>query len=200
MTLAQKKLTENILRGSQSLLDLVNDLLDLSRIDAGKMELKYELCDIKQFTYDTYENFKGLMAKKNMQFKLEESLDTNYELFTDKAKLTLIYNNLISNAYKYTPENGDVIFKTATVIEGDIAWLTFSITDSGIGIPNDEIPKLFDRFATISTHNDIAATIQSTGLGLSIVKKIITGMSGTIVVTSTVGKGSTFTVKLPYKK
>jgi signal transduction histidine kinase len=195
---AQKKLIENILRGSQSLLDLVNDLLDLSRIDAGKMELKYESCDVKQFTYDIYENFKALMAKKNMQFKLEESLNTNYELCTDKAKLTLIYNNLLSNAYKYTPEHGDVLFKTSTVVEDNTAWLTFSITDSGVGIPTDELPKLFDRFANISTHNNIAATIQSTGLGLSIVKKIVTGMWGTIKAESIIGKGSTFTVSLPY--
>ncbi len=196
----QKKLLENILRGSQSLLELVNDLLDLSRIDAGKMELKYEICDIKSLTNDTYEDFKTLMSKKNMQFNLEESLSQDYNFSTDKAKLRLIYNNLISNAYKYTPENGNVVFRISTVIENDIPWLDFSVTDSGVGIPDEEIPKVFDRFASISTHNNLAATIQSTGLGLSIVKKIVVGMGWNIFVQSIVGQGTTFTVKLPYKK
>jgi signal transduction histidine kinase len=93
-----------------------------------------------------------------------------------------------------------VTWKTTTEMEWDTAWLVFSVWDSGVGIPAEEIPHVFDRFASISTHNDIAATIQSTGLGLSIVKKIITGMGGTVTVESIVKQWTTFTVKLPYEK
>lgn len=196
----QKKLAHNILKWGESLLELVNDLLDLSRIDAGKMELNYVSCDIKEITNDIYENFKALMQKKNMTFELKENLDTSHEFFTDKAKITLIYNNLLSNAYKYTPEHGHVTYATKTEIQDGHSWLVFSVTDSGVGIPADEIPHVFDRFASISTHNDIAATIQSTGLGLSIVKKIVTGMGGEISVESIVKQGTTFTVRLPYEK
>ena len=91
-------------KSSESLIALVNDLLDLSRIDAGKMELKYEVCDIKELVRGTFESFATLMAKKSMNFTLKETIDTDLIFTTDRAKITLLFNNLISNAYKYTPE------------------------------------------------------------------------------------------------
>lgn len=160
-------------KSSESLIALVNDLLDLSRIDAGKMELKYEVCDIKELVRGTFESFGTLMQKKNMNFTLKETLNTDYILTTDRAKLTLLFNNLISNAYKYTPEKGGVEWQIRTEVQENEAWLNFSVTDTGVGIPESELPHVFDRFASISTHNNIASTIQSTGLGLSIVKKIV---------------------------
>lgn len=173
---AQKKLVENMYKSSESLIALVNDLLDLSRIDAGKMELKYEVCDIKELVKATFEGFGTLMDKKNMNFTLKETLDPNYAFTTDRAKLTLLFNNLISNAYKYTPEKGDVEWEIGTEMRVGEAWLHFSVTDTGVGIPEAEIEHVFDRFASISTHNNITSTIQSTGLGLSIVKKIVLKM------------------------
>lgn len=196
---AQKKLVENMYKSSESLIALVNDLLDLSRIDAWKMELKYEVCDIKDLVQGTYENFTALMKKKNMNFSLVETLDTNFDFTTDKAKLTLLFNNLISNAYKYTPEKGEVIWEIGTKINNEEPWLTFSVKDSWVWIPEVELAHVFDRFASISTHNNIASTIQSTGLWLSIVKKIVTGMGGTVDVISTVWKWTAFTITLPYK-
>ena len=170
---AQKKLVENMYKSSEALIALVNDLLDLSRIDAGKMELKYEVCDIKELVRGTFESFGTLMGKKSMNFTLKDTLDTEYEFTTDKAKLTLLFNNLISNAYKYTPEKGNVEWQIGTDVKENEAWLNFSVTDTGVGIPEAELPHVFDRFASISTHNNITSTIQSTGLGLSIVKKIV---------------------------
>lgn len=198
MNNAQKKLVENMFRGSESLIALVNDLLDLSRIDAGKMELKYENCDIAEMVENTFENFTALMAKKNMDFTLEKKIDTNLVFVTDKSKLTLLFNNLISNAYKYTPEKGSVHWDVATELKNEEPWLVFSVKDSGVGIPEAELPHVFDRFASISTHNNITSTIQSTGLGLSIVKKIVTGMGWIITIKSVVGEGSTFCIELPY--
>lgn len=195
---AQKKLVENMYKSSESLIALVNDLLDLSRIDAGKMELKYEVCDIKELVRGTFESFGTLMQKKNMNFTLKETLNTDYILTTDRAKLTLLFNNLISNAYKYTPEKGGVEWQIRTEVQENEAWLNFSVTDTGVGIPESELPHVFDRFASISTHNNIASTIQSTGLGLSIVKKIVVWMGWSINVVSTVGKWSTFSIQLPY--
>ncbi len=195
---AQKKLVENMYKSSESLIALVNDLLDLSRIDAGKMELKYEICDIKELVRGTFESFGTLMTKKSMNFSLKETLDAQYNFTTDRAKLTLLFNNLISNAYKYTPEKWNVEWNIGTEIRWNEPWLHFSVTDTGVGIPEAELPHVFDRFASISTHNNITSTIQSTGLGLSIVKKIVVWMGGTINVTSVVGKWSTFSIELPY--
>jgi two-component system chemotaxis sensor kinase CheA len=113
----QNKLVENILKGSDSLIALVNDLLDLSRIDAGKMKLVYEACDIQSVVKDTFENFKALMGKKSIKFTLSETLDTKEVFLIDQAKLILVFNNLISNAYKYTPENGKANFAISTVIK-----------------------------------------------------------------------------------
>jgi signal transduction histidine kinase len=110
----------------------------------------------------------------------------------------LLFNNLISNAYKYTPEKGNVQWNIGTEMQWNEPWLHFSVTDTGVGIPEAELPHVFDRFASISTHNNITSTIQSTGLGLSIVKKIVVWMGGTINVTSVVGKWSTFSIELPY--
>ena len=195
---AQKKLVENMYKSSESLIALVNDLLDLSRIDAGKMELKYEVCDIKELVRGTFESFATLMEKKNMNFTLKETIDTSLIFTTDRAKITLLFNNLISNAYKYTPEKWKVEWTIGTEMQDNESWLTFSVKDSWVGIPEAELAHVFDRFASISTHNNIASTIQSTGLWLSIVKKIVTGMGGTIDVTSTVGKWTTFSISLPY--
>jgi signal transduction histidine kinase len=195
---AQKKLVENMYKSSESLIALVNDLLDLSRIDAGKMELKYEVCDIKELVRGTFESFATLMGKKSMNFTLKETIDTDLIFTTDRAKITLLFNNLISNAYKYTPEKWEVEWIIGTEMKDNESWLTFSVKDSWVWIPEAELAHVFDRFASISTHNNIASTIQSTGLWLSIVKKIVTGMGGTVDVTSTVGKWTTFSISLPY--
>lgn len=196
---AQKKLVENMLKSSESLIALVNDLLDLSRIDAWKMELKYEVFDIADMVQSTFENFSTLMAKKSMNFSLKNTIDTDKAFSCDKWKIALLFNNIISNAYKYTPEKWNVVWEIGTTMKGKEPWLTFSVQDSWVGIPEAELPHVFDRFASISTHNNIASTIQSTGLGLSIVKKIVVKMGWDIDVTSTVGKWSTFSINLPYQ-
>gem|GEM_PF-968853 len=104
----QKKLVNNILKGSDSLIALVNDLLNLSRIDAGKMELACIPCSIQSIAHDVSENFTTLMRGKNIQFSTEDTTDPDKILSTDKEKLILVFNNLLSNAYKYTPEDGSV--------------------------------------------------------------------------------------------
>lgn len=101
----QKRLVENILKGSDSLIALVNDLLDLSRIDAGKMKLVYAPCDINTLSKEIFENFKALMEKKNIDFTFDENIDSQQEFMIDQTKLVLVFNNLISNAYKYTPND-----------------------------------------------------------------------------------------------
>lgn len=195
---AQRKLVENMLKSSESLIALVNDLLDLSRIDAWKMELKYEVFGISDMVQSTFENFSTLMAKKSMNFSLKNTIDTSREFSCDKWKIALLFNNIISNAYKYTPEKWDVTWEIGTIIKDGAPWLNFSVSDTGVGIPEAELPHVFDRFASISTHNNIASTIQSTGLWLSIVRKIVVKMGGDIEVKSTVGVWSTFTITLPY--
>jgi signal transduction histidine kinase len=158
----QKKLVENILKGSDSLIALVNDLLDLSRIDAGKMKLIYEPCNLPSTTREIFEQFSSLMKQKSIEFTLDEKIDVKQVFLIDKDKLILVFTNLLSNAYKYTPEHGKANFSLSTIVKNGLPWLQFSVQDTGIGIPQEEIPHVFDRFATISTHNNIKSTIQST--------------------------------------
>lgn len=114
------------------------------------------------------------MKEKNINFSLVNKINSENLFSTDKSKFILVINNLLSNAYKYTPDNGDVTWQLNTIFKNSQAYLSISVRDSGIGIPKEEIPKVFDRFASISTHNKIKTKIQSTGLGLSIVKMIVT--------------------------
>jgi signal transduction histidine kinase len=138
------------------------------------------------------------MNEKVITFSVDKKLNTEYDFYTDKSKFTLIITNLLSNAYKYTPNGWVVSWLAETTFKNSQPYLTLSVKDSGIGIPKDEIPKLFDRFASISTHSNIKTKIQSTGLGLSIVKRIVTELEWNITVESDTDKGANFIVEMPY--
>lgn len=199
LTDEQKTMVHKIIEGNESLMTLINDILDLSKIESGKTQFSFEEADINSIIQEIYISFQGLMMEKKIQFSIIKDINNEHPFITDKAKFILVVTNLLSNAYKYTPENGQVAFKIKTEFRKSHPYLTISVKDSGIGIPKDEIPKLFDRFASISTHSKIKTKIQSTGLGLSIVKRIITEMEGEITVESDTDKGAEFTVVLPYK-
>lgn len=199
LTEEQKTMVQKIIDGNESLMTLINDILDLSKIESGKTPFNFEEVSIGSIIQEIYISFQWLMMEKKIQFSLWKEIDENYPFITDKSKFILIVTNLLSNAYKYTPENGQVMFKVRTEFKKSLPHIVISVKDSWIGIPKDEIPKLFDRFANISTHSKIKTKIQSTGLGLSIVKRIITEMEGDIVVESDTDKGAEFTVTLPYK-
>lgn len=200
LTEDQKNMLQKIYDGNESLMRLINDILDLSKIESGKTQFVFEEIDLESLINEIFSWFEHLMMDKKIQFSLIKEIQKDLHFITDKAKLTLVINNLLSNAYKYTPELWNVVFRVESKFQDSLPYLEISVKDSGIWIPKDELEKVFERFANISTHGNIKTKIQSTGLGLSIVKRIIIEMGGTIKVESDTDKGANFIVSIPYNQ
>ena len=188
----QKKMLETIYQTSQYMLNLLEDLLDLSNIESGKLNLKLESLDINEIIKRNIELNEVIAKKKNINIVFE-----NYDLIPktlfDKNKIEQVLNNLISNAIKYSPENTST--KVYSFISGDN--ITVAVEDEGQGIPEKEHKLLFQPFTKLSVK--ATAGEKSTGLGLAIVRIIINGHGGKIWVDSEPGKGSTFYFSLPIK-
>jgi signal transduction histidine kinase len=185
-----KKYLKIIAENSKDSLDLLNELLDISAIESGKIKLKIEQNNFSSLLKNTIETFRILAAKKQIELKLNQK---NLEIifYFDRLRIKQVIENLISNAVKYAPPNTTIDIKT-TIKDG---YVRTDISDQGQGIPYEEIDSLFQPFHTSNINP--TGNEKSTGLGLSIVKKILTLHNGKIEVESTVGKGSTFTFCLP---
>ena len=182
-----------VLRSGKHLLSLINDILDLSKIEAGKMELHPESFDLKMFIGDINRTCEPL-AQKNSN-KLNVHIDENIdEIYADSTRLKQVILNLISNACKFT-ENGAIQFNVLGCNLNNEPAVKFEINDSGIGMNADQVSQLFQDFQQV----DSSATrkYEGTGLGLSISQKLSVLMGGNISVNSEEGQGSTFTVILP---
>ncbi|MEI6765169.1 MAG: hybrid sensor histidine kinase/response regulator [Bacteroidota bacterium] len=174
------------LKGMRS---LINDMLDLTRIESGKNNRHIgdvDLFDVAKFAIDTFD---PLAKQKNLKvyFDSPENLHIN----ADRQEMEIILNNLISNAIKYNNEGGQINI----ILKSTVSEITIIVEDTGIGMSADDITKLFHEFVRIKNLN--TKNIVGTGLGLSIVKKIVEIYNGTIDVSSTPGKGTTFTINLP---
>ncbi|SDB25980.1 Signal transduction histidine kinase [Pseudobutyrivibrio sp. YE44] len=192
------KYADNINVASRNLTSLINDVLDFSKIESGKLELVTDDFNIGEVLNDSYNMFLNLTQNKKQNFYLDCNQATPSILRGDEVRLKQILTNLISNAVKYTPEYGTInILVNFEAIGRDKINLIMAVKDSGIGIKPEDIPKLFLNFQRfeLSRNN----TIQGTGLGLAIVKNLTELMHGTIDVDSTYGKGSTFTLKIPFE-
>jgi two-component system chemotaxis sensor kinase CheA len=183
--------TSVIHKAGNDLLLLINDILDLSKIESGNMELIYE--DVQ--TGAILEEMKGLFGAvaedKKIDFILNDLYQDSFQ--TDKVKLSQVLKNLLSNAFKFT-KSGMVSID----IEEEHGQLLISVVDSGIGIPEDKLKTIFEAFKQVD--GSISREFGGTGLGLSISKTIVDLMNGEIVVKSQEGKGTTFTIKLPLLK
>jgi len=186
-----KKYLKIIAENSTDSLHLLNELLDISAIESGKIEINSELNSYSNLLLITTENFRMIAQKKNIDLKLHPQ---NNELifYYDRNRIKQVIENLISNAIKYSPAYSIIDVKTSI----EDGFIITDISDQGQGIPPDEMELLFQPFHT--THNKATGDEKSTGLGLSIVKKLLSQHNGKIEVESTVGKGSTFRVYLPY--
>lgn len=175
------------------LLLLINDILDLSKVEAGKMELMPEQYEITQFLKDISNMVQPLMERKNNHFKADYASNLG-EVYNDPVKLKQILFNLLSNAAKFT-ENGFIQLVVQRVQKDAQDWLLFTLVDNGIGMTGEQQQKLFTPF----TQADASTTRKygGTGLGLTITKKFIELMGGTIEVQSEFGKGSQFIIYLP---
>jgi len=184
---------EDIIMASNNLLDIVNGILDISKIEANKLEIIDKEYDIKSVLDELTALTKARIGDKGLDFRVNIDPSLPRVLYGDNVRLKQVVLNILTNAVKYTKE-GYVIFTVSSVIKDDVCRLIFSVEDSGIGIKEESIPKLFSKFERLDVEKEI--TIEGTGLGLAITKKLIELMNGTIVVQSVYGKGSKFTISI----
>jgi len=184
---------EKINAAGKHLLALINDILDLSKIEAGKMELVLDQFDLNQMLDEAAATVMPLINKKNNHLVTEFPDDLGV-IRTDLTKLRQSLFNLLSNAAKFT-EDGTINLTAATELRDDAEWVTLSVSDTGIGIREDKLETVFEEFsqADESTTRDYGGT----GLGLSISRRFCQMMGGDITVTSELGKGTTFTIDVP---
>jgi len=174
------------------LLSLINEILDLSKIEAGKLELNFEPVNLARLI-DEVVGTAGQLAEKNKNRLVVEAQEDLGALTADSMRLKQILLNLLSNACKFTKE-GEVALRGRKVADGR-DWVELAVADSGIGMTPEQQAKLFEEFSQAD-----AATAQrygGTGLGLAITRKLARMMGGDVTVTSKPGKGSVFTVRLP---
>ena len=192
----QKKYFDSINMAGHSLLTLINDILDLSKIEAGMLELQYEYFDIKDVLKEIQLIFQLKLVEKDLKFEID--LDNNLppSLYLDEVRIRQILLNLVGNAIKFT--NRGFIRIAISLIslnkEDKTLDLSIEVEDSGIGIPDDDLEMIFEEFKQQSSHDN--RIYGGTGLGLSIVKRLTERMKGHLTVKSTVGVGSSFKVNL----
>jgi CheY-like chemotaxis protein/two-component sensor histidine kinase len=179
---------------ARSLLGIINDILDISKIEAGKMELVPSHFDIGEMFDSLCSQYEFTATAKSLLFQSSIADDLPRVVYADELRLRQIVNNLVSNAVKYTKEGfASLDFSRDTRDNTDM--LVITVADSGIGIKEEDIPKIFDTFEQFDAQKNRG--IVGTGLGLSIVQNIVVLMEGSVEVESEYGKGSKFTVRLP---
>jgi signal transduction histidine kinase len=187
----QKEYLSDILTGGGHLLNLVSDILDLTKIAAGKLELNPQPFSIRQVIDRTCATIRPMPSQKNITINTDTPADDDL-VNLDPVRFMQILQNLLSNAVKFTPENG-VVNITARLDEQK--RIRLEVKDTGIGIGKEDLPRLFHAFE--QGDSSFAKRQQGTGLGLALTKKIIELQQGSISVESEPGKGSTFTVIIP---
>jgi signal transduction histidine kinase len=181
------------------LLELLNDILDMSRIESGKMELKPVPCNLTDFCASVKTIFESQSKQCNVNFKIVNNTN-NQNVLVDKVRLNQIIGNLLSNAFKFTPAGGNVIFDAhCDAAKDGVVPCKFTVSDTGKGIGKEFQKEMFKPF---TQEYASSAAVQGSGLGLSIVKNIVDAMHGTITVTSELHKGTTFVLNfnLPLAK
>lgn len=188
-----KEEVRDIMMASENLLELVNGILDISKIEANKLEIVNTEYQIKKIFDELVTLTKARLGEKPIEFRTSFDPDIPPVLYGDYSRLKQIVLNLLTNSVKYTKE-GFIELKVSTVKKDNVCRLIISVEDTGIGIKQDKIDKLFTKFERFDLDKNI--TIEGTGLGLAITKKLIELMNGKIVVQSVYGQGSKFTVAI----
>ena len=183
-----------------TLMEVVSDLLDISNMESGKFGVMAAEYDLPLFISDVVKVNADHIGSKPIQFKIVPEDKLPMRLIGDSLRIRQVFNNLLSNAFRYTSV-GTVEWRISTEREGDTIWLVSSISDSGVGIKPENIDKLFRDYNNRMDDDARVRNLEggASGLGLTLVKKIIDLMEGTITVESTWGKGSTFTVRIRQK-
>jgi signal transduction histidine kinase len=191
LNLEQKKQLKMVKGSSHHLLNLINDVLDISKIEAGEVEASFKEFSIRQLIAQVAESLRPLAEQKGLSLSAQIAPEVD-RIASDERRIRQILINLVNNAIKFT-EKGEVkIF-----CRKQDAHVAVQVTDTGIGIRDEDMGKLFKPFQQLDTGT--ARRYEGTGLGLSVCKRILDMLAGTIRVESQFGKGSTFTVTLPLK-
>lgn len=199
-TLEDKEKTLECLNKIESangyLLGLINDILDMSKIDSGKIELNEESIDLAAFVQDLTVMMQPRADEKHLQLIINNAYDNAHQLWGDTLRLKQVLINIIGNATKFTPPGGSI---TVTIepqrIEADRVYLYFAVADTGIGIAEEAMERIFNAFE--QAEKNTSSTFGGTGLGLAISSRLVQLMGGKLEVTSQVGAGSTFYFTLP---
>ncbi|MDR0852190.1 MAG: response regulator [Clostridiales Family XIII bacterium] len=188
---------EKVYNAGVTLLSLINDILDISKIESGKFELVPVEYDTPSLINDTITLNIVRIGSKPIDFHLDVDPSMPNRLIGDELRVKQVFNNLLSNAFKYTKE-GRVNWTVGCEENEDGLWLVSSVKDTGIGIRPDDLQKLFSEYNQVDTKSN--RKIEGTGLGLSICKNMVELMGGTISVESEYGKGSTFSIRILQEK
>lgn len=191
----QSEYVENIRESSYNLLSIINDILDISKIESGKIEIVESEFDVAKMLKSVCNQIKALAEKKGLVFKTDISSDIPKILFGDEIRIREILINILNNAVKYTNEGSVTLTVNLENKFDDIANLIIKSTDTGIGISDEGKSIIFHAFEQVDKKKNHG--IEGTGLGLSIVRSYIELMHGSVDVESTVGEGSTFTIMIP---
>ncbi len=186
-----QKQTGIIKRNAGRLLDLINQLLDLSKLEAGKLELKASKSNIVSFLKGILMSFESVAEVKDITLTVVTEYE-EVELYFDKEKMTKIITNLLSNAFKFTREGGQISVSIGSIGTESV---NIGIRDTGIGIPGEELPRLFDRFYQVDSSQK--REHGGTGIGLALTKELVELHYGTISVSSILGEGTEFMINLP---
>lgn len=193
----QQQYTSIINSSSESLLHIVNDILDLSKMEAGALAIKNKAFSLRSLLREIEETYAASAAEKKLNFILKVPAELEDNICGDPERLKQVLVNLISNAIKFTNEGNVSLLLSAEGIENNMASVRFAVEDSGIGIPMDKQDLIFERFEQLD--NSFVRQQGGTGLGLAITKMIVEAMGGHITVSSEPGKGSVFNFTLSFQ-
>lgn len=185
---------DKIISASKYLMSLINNILDLSKVEANKMSLHLEEFAVVPLLQEVARTITSLVSKNNNHLVVEYDENSLPNMYSDQTKIRQVLYNLLSNACKFTKE-GTITLRALKQIENEQLWVYFMVTDTGIGLTEEQANKLFQRYAQADA--SIAKDYGGTGLGLVLSQQFCYMMGGDIHLTSEYGKGSTFTVKLP---
>ncbi|MBR3747154.1 MAG: response regulator, partial [Selenomonadaceae bacterium] len=190
---------EKVLTSSKHLLGLINDILDMSRIESGRVEVAEQECNLSDLVHNLIHIIQPQITAKQQKFQIDAFKVKNEDVFADQLKINQVLINILSNAVKYTPSTGSIFFRISQY-ESDVpgyARYEFRVKDNGMGMSKEFLKHVFDPFEREETSTK--SGIQGTGLGMSITKKMVELMGGDIQVESEKDKGSEFTVTLDLK-
>lgn len=187
----QVRFAQTIYSAGNDLLNLINDILDISKVEAGKLELVPEELALRRVIEGMARTFEPLARQKSLEFRFDVAPNVPAAIHTDRQRIEQILKNLLSNAIKFT-DSGEVSLTVSATQDG---WVQFAVQDSGIGIAPDQQDRIFDAFH--QADGSTARKYGGTGLGLSISRDLTALLGGTLTVASAPGEGSTFTLSLP---